>query len=381
MVDSWARSQARARIERACTAALDDRALRLEILAQLQRGVGYDAYAWPLTDPVTAVGQAPLADVPCLPELPELIRLKYASRINRWTALASSARPARSLAQRTGGDLARSLLWRGILDRHDIGDTASTVFADAYGCWGFLDLWRQRADRPFTEDDVRFLAGIAPAVTVALRTRQARAFTTQPAAAPTPEGPAVLVLDQALRITASTSAAASWLRRLQPGPPGTVPVPAVVYNVAAQLLAAEAGADAHQPSTRVQSGEHGWVTVRAGRLDALPAGGGPPAITVTIEPTGPSQRLELFARSHGLTARERQLLVLVAGGGDTRHLARAMGVSAHTVQDHLKSIFAKTVTNSRQALLATALGTSRHDPIGSAASPVAGMRRVRPGAG
>jgi DNA-binding CsgD family transcriptional regulator len=142
----------------------------------------------------------------------------------------------------------------------------------------------------------------------------------------------------------------------------------VVYNVAAQLLAAEAGADTHEPSTRVWAGEHGWVTVRAGRLDALPAAGGPPAITVTIEPTGPSQRLELFARSHGLTTRERQLLMLVAGGGDTRRLARAMGVSAHTVQDHLKSIFAKTVTNSRQALLATALGTSRPDPVGSAAS-------------
>jgi DNA-binding CsgD family transcriptional regulator len=372
MVDSWDRSRARARIERACTAALDDHVLRLEILAQLQRAVGYDAYAWPLTDPVTAVGQAPLADVPCLPELPELIRLKYATRINRWTALASSSHPAGSLAQRTGGDLARSLLWRGILERHDIGDTASTVFADAYGCWGFLDLWRQRADRPFTEDDVRFLAAIAPAVAAALRTRQARAFTTQPAAAlavaRAPEGPAVLVLDEALRITASTSAATGWLRRLQPSAPGTIPVPAVVYNVAAQLLAAEAGADAHEPSTRVWAGEHGWVTVRAGRLDALPAAGGPPAITVTIEPTGASQRLELFARSHGLTARERQLLILVAGGGDTRQLARAMGVSANTVQDHLKSIFAKTVTNSRQALLATALGTSRHDPIGTAAS-------------
>jgi DNA-binding CsgD family transcriptional regulator len=362
MVDSWARSRARAGIERACTAALDDSALRLEILAQLQRGIGYDAYAWPLTDPVTAVGQAALADVPCLPDLPELIRLKYASRINRWTGLASSARPAWSLAQRTGGDLARSLLWRGILDRHDVGDTASTVFADPYGCWGFLDLWRQRPDTAFTEDDVRFLAGIAPAVTAALRTRQARAFTTRPAAATTAEGPAVVVLDQALRITASTSAAASWLRRLQPSPAGTIPVPAVVYNVAAQLLAVEAGADAHQPSTRVQAGEHGWATVRASRLGAVPPGGGPPAITVTIEPTGPSQRLELFARSHALTARERQLLVLLAGGGDTRHLARAMGVSVHTVQDHLKSIFAKTVTNSRQELLATALGTRRHDP-------------------
>ena len=33
-----------------------------------------------------------------------------------------------------------------------------------------------------------------------------------------------------------------------------------------------------------------------------------------------------------------------------------MFVSGHTVQDHLKSIFAKTATRSRRSLLARALG-------------------------
>jgi DNA-binding CsgD family transcriptional regulator len=359
MADSWARSRARARIERVCASPLDSRALRQEILAELRSCVGYDAYAWPLTDPVSAVGGAPLAEVPCLPELPRLIRLKYRSGINRWTELAGSGQPVRSLAQRTGGDLARSLLWRGILEQHDIGDTASTVFADSNGCWGFLDLWRERPGwHPFSEEDVRLLTDVAPTVTTALRTRQARAFTARPPAPPAGEGPAVMVLDEELRITAATSAATAWLRRLHPGPPGEPPVPAVVYNVAAQLLAAEAGVDAHAPSSRVRAdGGHGWVTVRAGRVDA--PGAGSAAIAVTIEPTPPSERLELFARSHGLTAREGQLLGLVAGGGDTRTIARSMGVTQHTVQDHLKSIFAKTSARSRHQLLTTALGTSR----------------------
>ena len=36
---------------------------------RLRRTVGFDAYSWLMTDPETAVGTAPLADVPCLPEL------------------------------------------------------------------------------------------------------------------------------------------------------------------------------------------------------------------------------------------------------------------------------------------------------------------------
>ena len=67
--------------------------------------------------------------------------------------------------------------------------------------------------------------------------------------------------------------------------------------------------------------------------------------------------LALFARAFGLTARERELLHHLASGNDTRDLARQMFVSEHTVQDHLKSIFAKTSARSRSTLLSRALGT------------------------
>lgn len=38
-----------------------------------------------VTDPRSWVGSSPLADVPCLPVLPALIRRKYATDVNRWT--------------------------------------------------------------------------------------------------------------------------------------------------------------------------------------------------------------------------------------------------------------------------------------------------------
>ena len=67
-------------------------------------------------------------------------------------------------------------------------------------------------------------------------------------------------------------------------------------------------------------------------------------------------RISLFARACGLSAREAELLDQIATGASTRDIARVMFVSEHTVQDHLKSIFNKTGTRTRQALLARVLG-------------------------
>ena len=57
-----------------------------------------------------------------------------------------------------------------------------------------------------------------------------------------------------------------------------------------------------------------------------------------------------------LSAREQELMGLLATGSDTRTVAARMFLAEHTVQDHLKSVFAKTSARSRSALLARAVG-------------------------
>lgn len=98
-----------------------------------------------------------------------------------------------------------------------------------------------------------------------------------------------------------------------------------------------------------------WLTLRAARVDAGPAEGG--KIAVTIEESSPAERVTLFARAFGLSGRETELLEDLVTGADTRELAQRMFLSVHTVQDHLKSIFAKTSANNRRTLIARALGT------------------------
>ena len=364
MAGNWARAQARVRIEAIGAASLDDRTLRRQVLTVLRDVVAFDAYVWLLTDPVTAVGTAPLADVPCMAELPALIKAKYATSVNRWTALRQQASPVALLHSTVHGDLGRSRLWRDVLSRYAIGDVASAVFADQFGCWGFLDLWRDDSREPFSTADAEFIASLIASLTTALRRCQARTFIEPATPQRLQAGPVVLMLDDDLRITSRTAASQAWLDVLLPPEPDERTIPASVYNVAAQLIAAAEGVDTHPASTRTHLADGFWLTLRAAGLSAreqepAAAASSAAALVVTIEEASAVERLELFGRAFGLSAREHELLGLLATGSDTRAMARQMSLSGHTIQDHLKSIFAKTGARDRVTVLSRALGTQR----------------------
>jgi DNA-binding CsgD family transcriptional regulator len=353
VVRSGVLERALERIDRICGAGSDDRALRLDVLGEIRRAIGFDAYAWLLTDPETEVGSAPLADVPCLPELPRLIRLKYLTTLNRWTTLGAG-RVGLLWAADEGPS--RSLLWRELLAAYEVVDVASLVFRDRAGCWGFLDLWRRGQAAKFTREETTFLAGIWAPVTPALRRATARNFISSSSPDRPRLGPMVLLLSADLAVRGQTPDTEMYLRLLVPPPGDRAPIPAAAYNVAAQLLAVEAGVDAHAPSARVHLSDGVWVTLRAARLGDAD---GDSDIAVTIEETTPGQRVSLFARASALSPREREVLGHLVSGSDTRQLAEDLFISEHTVQDHFKSIFAKTGVRTRASLLSRVLGNSQ----------------------
>ncbi|RKS08241.1 LuxR family transcriptional regulator [Nocardiopsis sp. Huas11] len=349
---AWDRS--RERVGVLCGSAVDARDLRLRLLEEIRRVVGFDAHAFLLTDPETSVGSLPLADVPCVRELPRLIRLKYLTPVNRWTALDASA-PVALLHEGTGGDPSHSLLWRELLSDYRIGDVASSVFRDRFGCWGFLDLWRSDDAPRFGPAESRYLARIAGTVTEALRRCQANTFVAR-GPHPRRPGPVVLLLDPELHVLGQTPQAHEYLRVLVPPDHGRAPIPASAYNVAAQLLAREAGVDRHPPHARMHLSEGLWLTLRAARIRSTRPSQ-ESDIAVTIEEAPPTERSAVFARAFGLSAREAEVLHRLTAGGGTREVAGRMFLSEYTVQDHLKAVFAKTAVHSRRALLARALGT------------------------
>lgn len=328
-----------------CGSATDSRVLRLGVIEELRSRLDFDAFVWVLTDPATEVGAAPLADVgDAVGELPRLIDLKYATLVNRWTRLTSTVA---GLDAETGGELDRSVVWRDLLCRLGVRDVASVVFRDRFGCWAFLDLWRRGST--FSPGELDVLARHVHVITVALRRCVLSTFA-EPSPPPPPErpGPIALVLSNDLVVRAQTAETERHLRALVPPDGDRSPIPAGAYNVAAQLRANERGLDDRPPVARVHLSGTEWLTLRAARIGD--------EIIVGIESTTPTDRGDLIARSAGLTARETDLFQRLASGGDTRALARDMGVSEHTVQDHLKAVFAKTGTRTRREVVARVAG-------------------------
>lgn len=71
---------------------------------------------------------------------------------------------------------------------------------------------------------------------------------------------------------------------------------------------------------------------------------------VIIEEAGPAAVAPLIVEAFGLSDRERQIVPLVLRGASTQEIARALGLSPLTVQDHLKAIFDKLGVRSRRQI-------------------------------
>lgn len=176
---------------------------------------------------------------------------------------------------------------------------------------------------------------------------------------------AVLVLDERLAVVGQSATAGEWLGLLQRAPRPYESVPAEVLNVAAQLLAREAGVDGHPALSRVPVGRGALALLRSTRMDATlgpptagASAGTTPPLAVTIQECPAADRLDVFARCFALTPQQQRLLELAAGGLSTVELAAALRIRPYTVQDQFKAVFLACGVRSRAALLGLALGTS-----------------------
>ena len=126
-------------------------------------------------------------------------------------------------------------------------------------------------------------------------------------------------------------------------------LPPSVLAVAGRALRTAGDRDAagEVALARVLSDEGRWVVLHGASLVA----DGARRVAVIVEPAHPTRIASLLMSAYGLTGREQDVTRLVLRGEATGAIAAELGVSPHTVQQHLKSVFEKTGVRSRRELV------------------------------
>jgi DNA-binding CsgD family transcriptional regulator len=169
------------------------------------------------------------------------------------------------------------------------------------------------------------------------------------------EGAGLVVLDTAsLSIMSANAAAERMLGALAPPEADRRgDTPFAVQALARHVRDSTWMGDPITPSVRLCSRDSHWFALHASMLSSAD---GHEQIAVVIEPAGTRELASMLLDAYGLTPRERETVELVLRGNSTRQIVDTLRISAHTVQDHLKSVFAKFGVGSRRELVAVLSG-------------------------
>jgi DNA-binding CsgD family transcriptional regulator len=363
MLAPWAVEAARLDLVRLGHAGLDSRNLRKQTLVRLRRLIPFDAAFFAMCDPATLLFTDGLRqDMP--PEsTPRFVEDEFLrDDFNKWIDLARSPLNAGALELASGGDLSESYRYREILEPLGFGDELRGVMAAGGACWGLLCLHREAGARSFAPADVAALNALTQAIAAGLRVS-----LLSEAAAAEQADVGVVLLNPDLSLAGVSAGAEPWLAELAGEARPGAELPSAVLAVAGRLLGLEADASGPPARARMRAPSGRWLTFSASRLMQ---GGCPGPIAVTVAATPALELAEVIMRAYALTERERELASHVLRGRSTKQLAAELGISELTVQQHIKSIYAKTGCSSRGELAAQLLG-SQYIPRARRGTPLA----------
>jgi DNA-binding CsgD family transcriptional regulator len=338
------RNRSRERLQQLSQTSLDLESIQYESITELRRVIGFDRWCWPVADPDTLIPLGAATELDFGRAVGLSLALEFSGHdVATMEATGRPARPASSLSDETRGDLPRSPRWDEVLRPVGIGDEAIVACRDELGCWGWIKLYRNTEDGSFGEQDLSLLTAIGSAMGTALRR------TTYPPR-PAPgrrRSPAVIVLDEDLRVVSLTPGARDWIAAFPSAPMYFAfgILPAMVYPAATLARSPE---KAHRAHALERGVDGAWIVIEAAALE----GGADEQVAVTFRPATSSEIFDRLCRIHALSRRERELVTALLAGLDTRAVAQRLWISRYTVQDHLKSVFAKVRVHSRRELLA-----------------------------
>lgn len=253
---------------------------------------------------------------------------------NKFNELAKRVEPIATLADATDGEVERSPRFQKLYAGFGACDELRVAFMSGSTCLAIGAFVRVGHLFSATEvSDVRNL--LAPAVAVL---RGALAGPDSLAE----QGPIVILLDAQNNVVSASEGAVPLLEDLRIPVDGEIP--GTILVAAAR---ARASRSSTKLSTRLRGSSGRWV-----RLNVTPMDGPGNLVAVTIDRATAGDLVPILLASYGLTGRETDVVLALCRGMSTKEIALELGISSHTVRDHLKVVFAKTGINSRGELVA-----------------------------
>ena len=283
-----------------------------------------------------------------IPELPPqwLVHEYYQDDVNKLADVARSKRGISTLHEATGGDPTSSPRWHANMALGGDQELIAALRTQAGEVWGALGLYREPGQPLFDEQELAFVRQVAPSLAEGARRALLIGEATDPEG---PDAPGLLVLSRGWEVESATPGVERWLVALPDGDWDADKLPSAVLAVAGRALrTAEHPNEPGQVAvSRVLSRAGTWVVLHGAAL----VSGGAHRVAVIVEPAHPARIAPLLMSAYGLTEREQEITRLVLQGDSTAEIAERLVVSAHTVQQHLKSVFDKTGVRSRRDLV------------------------------
>ncbi len=322
-------------------ADLDVADLHAAAIGVLSRVVRYDATCWATVDPSSGAvtGQLTIDFDPTAAQEALFVDVESSSESNTFTDLIGRQVEVARLSDLAHREVVSSRrineLYRPMGFAHEI-----RLVMSARGlAWGVAGLLRAPGS-DFTDEETTFLRDLSGVLGEATRQAVIRASSRDSPGSPDRRGAVVILLGQNGQFRAATPAAMPWLE----GPD------AARFAIALRAAAATAASSPSGSGQLRVRDQHGrWVTLTASPL--LAQAGDPATTAISIESASGRDLADILAAGYGLTSREREICALVTAGRSTGDIAAELFLSSYTVQDHLKSIFAKTSVRSRRELI------------------------------
>ena len=350
--------RARARLEALAGAGLDTRTFATGAIEILRGALPFSAACLATADPATelvtgTVKWGGLTDA----EDDIWAHQEYVVE-DQYSFLDVTRRPGgvTTAAAETSGDVSRLPRFHEFFTPcYDFGDELRVSAPVDGAVWGFVALFRDGGGR-FTPAEMDFASSVASLFGRGLRGGLVVGAVETVAG---PDGPAVLVVDQAGDVVQSGAGAEARLADL--GGPGNGPLPFSLVALVGAARRYAAGRLDRLPRTRLRTRSGLWVVAHASPLASRDGIGTESSgrgtrigtdVVVTIEEARPPEIVPLVVAAFGLTPREQDVVRMVLQGHGTAEIASALHLSAYTVQDHLKAVFAKVGVRSRRELTA-----------------------------